>query len=199
MLIVKIPINDVYYSLTLAKKFSKKELWSKKNDKFYRWGAGLLNTGRIPYKAELVGILGEMAFSKISGLPMDSKYKKRGNTHDFRTKIKPTLRNVNIEVKTRLKDFGDVYVKRYDENGNIISLKSDIYVFCHLKTPWNKIENHIINQEKMKPIIVSVDGVISKKRLKTKPIQDAFNGNHKNIVFPIEGLANIQELINLIE
>jgi len=184
--------------LTLAKRFSKKELWSKKNNKFYRWGAGILNTGQIPYKAELVGILGEMAFSKMSGLPIDSEYKKRGNSHDFKTKIKPTLRNVNIEVKTRLKDFGDVYVKRYDENGNIISLKSDIYVFCHLQTSWNEIEEKITNEETMKPILISIDGVISKKRLKTKPIQDAFNGSHKNIVFPIEGLANINELIKLI-
>ncbi|MAG37977.1 hypothetical protein CMI45_01150 [Candidatus Pacearchaeota archaeon] len=197
-MIVLLSPNEVHYALTLAKRFSKKELWSKKNNKFYKWGAGLLNAGQIPYKAELIGMLGEVAFSKISDLPVDSEFRMRGNNNDFKAKIDVSQREVDIEVKTRLRDFGDVYIKRYDENDKIVSLKSDIYVFCHLQTSWNAIERNIINQERMDPVNVKFDGVISKRRLKTKSIQPAYRGSHKNIVCPADDLADINELINII-
>jgi hypothetical protein len=198
-MIVDLGPKDISLAITLAKRFSKKESWSQKNNEFYRWGSGILNSGRIPYKAELIGILGEIAFSKISKLPVDCEYKKSGNSHDFKTDILKSHREVNIEVKTRLSDYGDVYIKRYDENSKIVPLKSDIYVFCHLITKWNIIENHILKQDEIELIKVYIDGVISKKRLKTKSIQPAFNGTHKNIVCSTEDLANIDKLIEVIK
>lgn len=197
-MIVNLDSNDMSLALTLAKRFSKKDQWSTRNDKFYRWGAGMINTDTMPYKAELVGILGEIAFSKISGLPVDTEYKKNGNSYDFYAQINTSKRNVNIEVKTRLKDYGDVYIKRYDENNRIINLKSDIYVFCHIKTSWKKIENSVLNQEEISNVKISVDGVISKKRLEKQEIKPAFKGSHKNLVCSVDDLAEINKLINLI-
>ena len=197
-MIINLTKSEVYESLRIAKKFSKKESWSKKNDKFSRWGAGLLNMGKISYKAELIGTLGEMSFSKVSKLPIDSEYKERGNNFDFKAKLLPVKRKVYIEVKTRMRDMGDVYVKRYDENDKMILLKSDIYVFCHLITSWNRIEKDITNDENMGSVKVKIDGVISKKKLEAKDIYPAFNGVHKNIVCPTTELANIDELLKLI-
>ena len=196
---VELDRNDIDFAIVLAKRFSKKEAWSKKNNEFYRWGSGILNSGKIPYKAELVGILGEIAFSKISKIPVDDEYKSCGNNSDFKASIDLTQRDVDIEVKTRLKDYGDVYLKRYDENSKIVPLKSDIYVFCHLKTKWNIIEDFIGKESKDDIILVCVDGVISKKKLSKKPIQPAFNGTHKNIVCSTSELADINKLIEVIK
>jgi hypothetical protein len=198
-MIVNLDSNDMSMALTLAKRFSKKDQWSKKNNEFYRWGAGMINTDKMPYKAELVGIVGEIAFSKVSGLSVDTEYKKSGNSYDFYAQINTSKRDVNIEVKTRLRDYGDVYVKRYDENNRSVNLKSDIYVFCHLKTSWNKIEKSILNQEEIDNIKVGIDGVISKKKLEQQEIKPAFNGTHKNLVCSVDDLAEIDRLINLIK
>jgi len=197
-MIVELNSDDISNALTLAKRFSKKELWSKRDNKFYKWGAGMINTETMPYKAEFVGILGEIAFSKISGLPVDSEYRRKGNSYDFNTQINTSKRDVNIEVKTRLRDYGDVYVKRYDDNNRLVTLKSDIYVFCHIKTTWNKIEKAILKHEEIDNIKINIDGVISKKRLEKQEIKPAFNGSHKNLVCSVNDLAEIDKLINLI-
>tara|TARA_Y100000034_G_C6872847_1_gene398758 strand:- start:858 stop:1454 length:597 start_codon:yes stop_codon:yes gene_type:complete len=196
-MIVNLDKKDIKQAITLAKRFSKKDQWSKKNNEFYRWGSGILNSGKIPYKAELIGIIGEIAFSKVSNIPVDCEYKKNGNSHDFKADILNSRREVDIEIKTRLKDYGDVYLKRYDESSKLIKLKSDIYVFCHLKTAWNKIESHLLGNDSIEEIKVCIDGVISKKKLKTKSIQPAFNGTHKNIVCSTNELADINKLIEV--
>ena len=197
-MIVKLNSEDVELAITLAKRFSKRDAWSKKNNEFYRWGAGIVNTDSMPYKAELIGMLGEVAFSKVSGLSVDSEYKKNGNNYDFLACISSSNRKVNIEVKTRMKDYGDVYIKRFDENNRKVKLKSDIYVFCHIKELWKEIQKNILDKKELKSILIKIDEVISKKRLKQKKIKPAFNGTHKNLVCSVSELAQIDKLIEII-
>lgn len=55
---------------------------------------GSINTPDDPAKAERVGLLGEMAFSNKTGLPVDFRYKHGGNPYDF------LLGEIQIDIKT---------------------------------------------------------------------------------------------------
>ena len=75
---------------------SSGEMWAnKKSGSGY--ARGLLNTEDDKHRSERIGRIGEVAFSKISGLPVDLTYIHQGDDHDFESPIG------GIDIKTSAK------------------------------------------------------------------------------------------------
>ena len=75
--------DDICLCEQLAIAFKKKKLWSG------QWGNGLLNDNNLycDYATEFIGILGELAFSRITGQLIDKEVREHGNQTDFKFKI----------------------------------------------------------------------------------------------------------------
>jgi hypothetical protein len=109
----------------VADDFSQ-NMWTKeKPDGF--WNKGMLNTEKDKFKTERTGILGEIAFAKIFGLPVNIQYKKNGEPYDF------ILNGKKLDIKTsRSKRIHSGLVRGQNKNGEKILLLCDIYFFCIL-------------------------------------------------------------------
>ena len=88
-----------------------------------KWGEGLINSEEDKKKAERTGLLGEMAFAKVFGLPVNIDYCEGGKDYDF---ILSCV--IKIDVKTA--------ARRPKYNAGLVrcnKLKADIYVFAYIK------------------------------------------------------------------
>lgn len=119
-----------------------------------QWGKGLINSVEDPKKVERTGLLGEMAFAKVFGLPIDIEYCEGGKHNDFLSCSK------KIDIKTASKKPSyNCGLVRYTKQ-----LSADIYVF-------NYIEEDNREQKKAKIILVGWDykeNVIKQKKNKAK-------------------------------
>ena len=104
---------------------ASKNMWC--NSKPGKYGAGLANTNQDPYKVSRVGKLGEMAFAKLFRLGIDLSYKKGGDETDC------IIDGKKIDIKTALRNYNTGLIYKTNEWGKEVPLKSDIYVFAHLK------------------------------------------------------------------
>jgi len=102
---------------------SSHNMWA--NKKKGLWGKGYKNTSDDPRKVERSGRLGEMAFTNLTGSPIDLSYIEGGDRQDtvFRKKT------VNIKVAFAL--YGVIMV-RCEMNGRQLTLHEDMYVFSYL-------------------------------------------------------------------
>lgn len=144
--------NDLKYARELAIKFCKYHEWGDKasvNTKTY--SQGVLNTPTDNNKTERIGVYGEMAFSHLTGLPIDDKKKERGNKYDFITKD-----NIKLEAKCSLILYPYCFIKAIHENGYEIPLNSDYYFFSYIYEQ-NK------NERNATSIVIKVHGFFSKK------------------------------------
>lgn len=104
-----------------------KNYWSSKKGGVY--GKGIINTEDDKTRVERVGLLGEMAFAKISGLPMNVSYKEQGDDYDFR------FDGGTIDVKnaSRLPPYKQMLVfGKHGNNSKPLELKSDYFVSSFL-------------------------------------------------------------------
>jgi hypothetical protein len=166
----------------LAKLFSKRKEWAGT-----QYGEGLLNSDKDPYRTEFVGVCGEIAFSKIFGVPMDENYKPKGNDYDFLKMLGNKV--LKIDVKTNSKRYRNVFIRATNNYGKIQDLKSDIYVFAHLEN------------ETKESVDVVILGFVTKIYMQKNSIGHelpALKGVHKNYYFEYYTLFDTDNLVWLL-
>lgn len=158
--------------------------WS--NKKKGKWGKGIINRPDDPYYAERAGLIGEMAFAKLTRKPIDLRYKVGGFDKDF------TIGNNTIELKvaTKLYEYRRGLVKSHDCNGKPTKINSDIYVF-------GIVENENKNK---KTAMVSFLGYVYKDELLNMPIRSARTNKsrHYNYEVKYELLHDLGDFICLV-
>ena len=172
--IVKVVIGGGEYDICENSK-----LWcsSKKSS----WGRGLINTEDDKKKAERTGLLGEMAFSKISGFPINIEYCEGGKDTDFH--------KIDIKTATKKPDYNAGLIRCASESKKKIQLKSDLYVFGY-------VENDLV-QEKI-AVVVLVGGEYRENIEKT-PIKRAKLGHHYNYEVKYVDLIPIRQILMILE
>lgn len=161
---------------------SSSNLWANSKTGFY--GSGILNKKTDPRRTERIGLLGEMAFSKITKLPYDFTYKIRGKTEDF------IFNGKTIDVKTSAKypnyESGLIYAQ--NEKGKLIKIKPDYFVF-----------SFIMEEDREKKIAkICFVGYTNREYIQTLPIVKARQGFHKNYEVPFLELKSINQLLKKI-
>ena len=151
--------------------------WS--NGKPGIYGSGLINNANDPFKATRVGMLGEVAFGRLIGKEPNFAYLPMGDSGDF------TLAGRKIDVKTATKKRNDMLIYRVSEVGDVIELKSHIYVAQYLE--WER-------REEQKALITTV-GWISRERAMTCVLQKSRINSHQNLVIAYSGLKEIGGMI----
>ena len=156
------------------------DMWA--NKKTGEWGKGLLNTPEDPHKAERVGTLGEMAFSKHSNLPIDLTYIEGGDQQDF-VLVDSTNRTLNI--KTAARNYNQALIKvKSSPTGKLIKMKNDVYVFAY-------IISEIQDAQKATLMLV---GWETKEEIEKWPIVPAMKGRHMNYAKKYEWLRPLPTL-----
>ena len=175
-------INEEY---TICVESSKgNNFWS--NSKEGEYGQGLCKQDNDLFKPARMGKLGEMAFAKLFGIPLDISYREKGDKYDF------LVNGVSIDVKTTgpKRKKGPGLVLRANEKGFEIPIGKDIYVFSYCAfddTLWKQAE------------IVFV-GWCTKKELLTFPVEKGILGSgHKNIVADFGKLHSMSELSSILK
>lgn len=162
--------------------------WSQK--KRGQYGKGILNTQSDPAKTERTGLLGEMAFAKISGLDMDISYVEGGAAHDF-TFVSSTGEELSIDIKTahKLQPYKAMLIYAQSGSGKDIPLNSTYYVAGY-------IANEDIEAQKATVILIGYchrDLVLSKDLVKGK------QGFWLNKEIPYAELSELDGLLDLIQ
>jgi len=108
--------DDIRKCVKLSGDFSKYEQWggndSSRLDNRDNYGAGIWNTSKDKYKTERLGLFGEVAFSTLSGLPLDEEIRTGGNSWDFIAHVK---RDITLDVKNTAS-----FKKRPDKYGEFM-------------------------------------------------------------------------------
>lgn len=91
------------------------------------------------YAPARVGLLGEMAFGRLTGLETDLEYRTKGRDFDF------MVSGVTFDIKTSFpkRKGGPGLILHRNSFGDTIPLKSDVYVFAHLVRE-NKAQNRAV-------------------------------------------------------
>jgi hypothetical protein len=178
--VTKITIIEEEYDIC-----EKCELWC--SNKKGNWGSGLINSKDDKHKAERTGLLGEMAFSKISSLPVNIEYCEGGKDNDFCI----TSGKSKIDVKTAAQKpkYNAGLVRCASESKKEISLRSDLYVFGYIEKE--------LKQEKI-AVVVLVGGEYSENIIKM-PVRKAKMGYHYNYEIKYNQLIPIENLLLLIK
>lgn len=147
------------------------------------WAEGLNKDGTF------YGLCGECAVGKIIGEKPNLEYEEKGVPEDF------IYKGYNIEVKTSYGNYGSGLLKRKEKSGFVHDLKSNIYVFCTIDKGNYVMEN--------KPIPVTIQGIISKKRIleefsELHPSKSK-KSDHFNLEIPYDQLHPVEELLSLKE
>jgi hypothetical protein len=110
-----------------------KAMWA--NKKKGKWGSGLINSEEDERKAERTGLLGEIAFAKIFGFPIDIEYCKGGKSNDFLSCVN-TKDGITIDIKTaaRRPKYNAGLVRCTNGWGKPAKLSADIYVFGYVES-----------------------------------------------------------------
>lgn len=157
-------------------------LWANSKTGYY--GSGILNKKDDPHRTERIGLLGEMAFSKITNLPYDFTYKVRGKPQDF------NFDDYSIDVKTSAKypafEAGLIYAQ--NEKGKLVKIKPDYFVFSFLMEE---------DREKKFAKLCFL-GYIKKKHLENLEMVKARQGFHMNYEIPFIELKPLVKLIQKI-
>lgn len=159
-------------------------LWA--NSKKNHYGRGIINSEEDKFKAERCGLLGEMAFSKISGLAVDGSYQKGGKPFDFESPIGGEKIDIKTASKLNAWKAGLIYCET--SSGNEITLNADIYVF-----------SYIADEDRLnKKATIIIIGWCQKELVINKPKVKARVGFHLNKEIPYKELTPINTLIEKI-
>lgn len=154
------------------------------NSKPGAYGAGLGRTDDDPYKPARVGLLGQMAFGKLTGLPVDIEYRQGGDSQDV------LFTNYKFDIKCAMRYRSDILIYHTNEWGRKIPLDKDIYVCGYLER-----ENYAINEA-----VVHMVGFALQKDILTCEVEPGRKGKgHLNYVLQMKKLRPIIELIGAIE
>lgn len=140
------------------------------------WGSGLIDDSVD------VGLLGEIAFAKVTGLPIsiEPKVVGTGGGSDFQ------FRDKTVEVKTRgyASRHSHLLVRSITESGNPVPLKSDIYVAAS-----------VFSMEHPGGQTVDLVGYMPLEGLSEREDVPARVGQHRNKEVPYRELEAILELL----
>ena len=177
----KIEIGSNEYALCDASSYHRG--CSKKKGVF---GRGLINDEKDPFHVERCGNLGEMAFGKLFGLPVDFTFRQRGDNGDF------SMGKYSVNVKTATYNYWTglvrVYKSQADKDADVrIALDADLFVFGWLGTESRDKKNSI----------VYLAGYHKKEYIFDKcDIKPARKGReHFNYEVPFVGLSPIRQLL----
>lgn len=146
---------------------------------------GLLKTEDDPYKSVRIGLLGQMAFGKVFGEPVDLVYREKGDKYDniLGNKYK-------VDIKCSARCYGKAYIYRKPNKEKWIEINKDIYVFCYLKSD---------DKDNKKAIVVMVGYYLKQdvlnSPLRKSPRKKCTHYNHEayfSNLFPIERLLNLK-------
>ncbi len=152
--------------------------WANKKPGAY--GAGLGATVDDDYKPVRTGLLGQMAFGKVTGLPVDTEIRSGGDNYDF------LIFDCKVDIKCPMK-CGDILIYHTNEWGKRIPLNKDIYVCCYMENEDRKNKN----------ATVIIAGYALKKDVLLCKVEKGRKGKgHLNYVLPI---YNSHPIIKLIE
>lgn len=159
------------------------EYWSQSKKGSY--GKGILNTNEDPARVERTGLLGEVAFAKISSLVVDATYSEGGEPHDF----SGDWGSLDIKTASKLQTYKSILVYSQTESGKNIPLTSEIYVGAF-------ISHEDIEAQKATVVIV---GWCTKEAIAAKPLVKARKGWHLNKEMPYSELRDLGELLEIIK
>lgn len=148
------------------------------------YGKGLLNSVDDPHRTERIGLLGQMAFGKLTDEPVDLVYRHGGDKQD-----NLILGEYRIDIKCAARNYGSTLIQKISEFGKEQKIDKHIYVCSFL---------HSENREDKKAEIIFVGFCLQKDVLNAK-ISLARKGKHINYEIPFEKMRSISTLITTIE
>lgn len=157
-------------------------LWS--NTKGGHYGKGLINTISDPHRAERIGKIGEVAFSKISNLPVDLAYRDKGDDYDFISDIG----KIDIKTSCKCPAYKQILVTGASASGKQFDIKSDIFIAAY-------IAHEDRTQKKATVVIV---GWCPKQQLTKDGLKKGRAGKHFNYEVHYRNLRPISELLEMI-
>jgi hypothetical protein len=169
---VMIEIEGEEYELC-EKISSGDNFWG--NSKPGVYGAGLGRTADDKFKPARTGILGQMAFAKLTNEPLDDVYRKYGDKQDN------LLGKYKVDVKCAMRDSGKSLIYHTNELGKKIPLDKDIYVCGY-------VESEDRANKKAKIVMV---GFALKKDVANSKVEPGKKGGHLNYVVPFETMKPI--------
>jgi hypothetical protein len=175
--VFNVSVKDDFYDLCVAA--SLKDQWlHKKKPGHYNNGLG--NTYDDPRKVERMGFLGEMGWALVTKLKVNFDYIDGGDKYDFLPK------NLGLDVKTALSNYGAGLIRIITEDGIKLELTSDIYLFAFLE------EENI----EARCATISYVGWLESDTIKCRKIVPARkkDARHKNYDIPYEQLRPIRDL-----
>jgi hypothetical protein len=147
------------------------------------YGRGLLNSKNDPRKTERIGLLGQMAFGKLTNEPVDLNYIYGGDKQD-----NLIFGKYRLDIKCAARNYGSNLIQKTNEYGIQQKIDKDIYVGSFLDSE---------NREDKKAAIILV-GFCLMKDVKCATIAPARRGNHINYEIPFEKMRPIEKLISTI-
>ena len=168
--------DDILKCVKLSGDFSKYEQWggsdTNRLDDRDNYGAGIWNTSKDKYKTERIGLFGEVAFSILSGLPLDEEIRTGGNSWDFIAHVK---KDITLDVKNtatfkeRPDKYGEFIIKNSTwEHGlkKVYPLKAHGYFFTSNFVFLNDNNNKFWDfNSKVTKIIMRMHGAISANKI----------------------------------
>jgi hypothetical protein len=150
------------------------------NSKPGAYGAGLGATKDDKFKPARTGLLGQMAFGKLTGFPVDTTYRRGGDRQDN------LVFGYKADMKCAMQRRDDVLIYHTNEWGKKIPLDKDIYVCAYVEQ-----ENRI---DKNATIVMT--GFALKKDVAECKVEPGRKGNgHLNYVVSVDTLRPITKLI----
>lgn len=156
---------------------SSKNMWA--NGKNGEWGRGLINNSFDERKAERIGRLGEMALSKLFNVNIDLSYRIGGDDRDFML-----FKKIKVDAKTAYINYNAGLIKAVHENGRIIPLEKDLYIFSYIEE----------EDRKLKKANIVVVGGMHKDDIIKREIVPARKGRHYNYDISYEEMTTIKHI-----
>ena len=141
------------------------------------WDPGLISVEGDEHKPVRTGLLVEVAFAKLFGVPVNFEYSFGGVANDF------SFGNLTVDTKCARYNYGAGLIRAEDEWGRKTPLVSDVYAFGYI------IEEDRVNLK----VQVALVGSIPKEDVEGYPIKKARKGKHKNYDIPYKELIPIQK------
>lgn len=161
---------------------ASRNFWASSKGGIY--GKGLLNSENDPCKTERIGLLGQMAFSKLIDEPVDLVYREFGDKQD-----NLIFNKYKIDIKCAARNYGANLIQKTNEFGREQKIDKHIYVGSFLESE---------NREEKKAEILLVGFCLQEDVLKAK-VAPARRGRHINYEIPFEQMRPITKLVTTIK